>query len=204
MDYRGLRVSIVRVLCRHLSLSALLLLPLLLGFVAVQADNSGLWNEQKARLRIGQKLFPACLAARTSLDARLTPDGKILVLVVYRDAPGDASETVDRLQAIASLRNHPLRVIALSAVDLDHYNGAQPAGVFITSIGIEPQRLRDWSERHQTLVFSPFEGDVEHGAVAGIAVTGQVLPLVNLTQARRAGLRFKPFFLDVAERYEER
>jgi hypothetical protein len=43
---------------------------------------------------------------------------------------------------------------------------------------------------------------VEEGAVAGIYVADRILPQVNLAQARRARLRFKSFFLEVARPYE--
>ncbi len=75
-------------------------------------------------------------------------------------------------------------------------------GIFVASLDVGGKRLRLWSERHRTLVFSPFAGDVEAGAVAGIHVADRILPFVNLPQAHRAEVRFKPFFLDVAHRYE--
>ena len=68
----------------------------------------------------------------------------------------------------------------------------------MTSVGVGAARLRAWSERFRTLVFSPFAGDVEAGAVAGIYVADRILPFINLRQAQRAGIRFKPFFLKVA------
>ena len=76
------------------------------------------------------------------------------------------------------------------------------AGVFVASVAVGGARLQAWSERLQTLVFSPFAGDLEAGAVAGLYVADRVLPFINAPQARRAGLRFKPFFLKVARQYE--
>lgn len=114
-----------------------------------------------------------------------------------------ASQSAGDLESVARIRDHPLRLNLMPADDLDGYAGDQPGGIFIANPGIAPQRLRDWSERFQTLVFSPFTGDVERGAVAGVSVTDRVLPFVNLPQARRAGIQFQAFFLQVARCLED-
>ncbi|WP_200328506.1 YfiR family protein [Thiocystis violacea] len=184
----------------------------LLGFVicaqvllvpqGAEAATPALWREDAQRMQLGLKLFPACLGAVESLDRHLGPDGSLLVLVVYEDSKAAALEAAASLASMARIGGHPLRVEVFSAADLDAYAGERPAGIFIASVGMEPRRLRLWSERQRALVFSPFAGAVEEGAVVGISVADRVLPFVNLAQARRAGIRFKSYFLDAAQAYQ--
>lgn len=161
-----------------------------------------LWQEEDLRLRVGLKLFPAVLGAQESLDERVSAEGDLLVAVVYTDSRDAARQAVSALRAMDPIRGHPLRVIALDAQALDTFEGGSLAGVFVASTGVQGARLRGWSERLRTLVFSPFPGDVEAGALAGIHVSDQILPFLNLEQAGRAGVRFKPFLLRVARRHE--
>ncbi|EXJ14971.1 PUTATIVE TRANSMEMBRANE PROTEIN [Imhoffiella purpurea] len=153
-------------------------------------------------MEVGLKVFPACVSALESLDPHLDPHGRLLVLVVYEGSNAAARQAAGSLESAKKIRGHPLLVRVLSAADLDAYAGPRPGAIFIASIGLEPHRLRNWSERLQTLVFSPFADAVEEGAVAGIHVSDRIQPAVNLAQADRAGIRFKPYFLKEA-RYHE-
>jgi hypothetical protein len=166
------------------------------------AADPTLLQEDEQRLRVGLKIFPAVLGAMELLDSRAAADGTLQVLVVYQGSAADAREAVLGLEAVGEVRGRRLRVKALSAGALDQYPATGVGGIFVTSVAVGGARLRDWSERLQTLVFSPFAGDLEAGAVAGLYVADRVLPHINVPQARRAGVRFKPFFLKVARTYE--
>lgn len=163
-----------------------------------------LWREEEQRFRVGLKLFPACLGAVESLQEKRLPDGDLRVLVVHDGPAQTASEVVRNLKRLGEIRDFPLLVESVSAAKLDASaaGSGSVSGIFIASVGVGSQRLRAWSERYRALVFSPFAGDVERGAVAGIHVTDRILPYVNLVQAARAGVRFKPFFLQVARKHE--
>ncbi|NEV63978.1 YfiR/HmsC family protein [Thiorhodococcus minor] len=182
-----------------------LLLGLLIGaqiLLVPQGASETLWREDAQRMKVGLKLFPASLAAVEALERRRGPDGKLLVLVAYSGTGAAAREAAAGLKSVATIRDLPLRVALVSAVELDVYAGDRPAAVFVASVGLEPRRLRAWSERQRALVFSPFADAVEEGAVAGVRVADRVRPSVNLVQARRAGIRFKPYFLEEAYAYE--
>lgn len=196
MSHSALRSAPARV--SLLALLGLLLLASWLGW----AWGAALWEEDRQRLAVGLKLFPACLGALEGLEQRRAPDGRLGVAVVYRDSDQDAREAARVLNDIGQVRGLPLAVTLFSVTALDAYQGPPLSAVFVASLDLGSRRLRAWSERDHLLVFSPFDGDVEAGAVAGIRVTDRILPAVNLAQAARAGLRFKPFFLQVAHRYE--
>lgn len=176
-------------------------LALCLGLVATRAWNQPLWQEEEQRFRVGLKLFPAILGAIEDLEDRRASDGKLEIRVVYEGADTVAREAAAALRSIGRIREIPLNVQTLSADALDA-DDSLLGGIFVASVDVGAKRLRLWSERHRALVFSPFAGDVEAGAVAGIHVADRILPFVNLPRAQRAGVRFKPFFLKVVRRYE--
>lgn len=179
-----------------------LLICLWIALNAGPAQGDSLWQEDDQRLRVGIKLFPAVLGAMESPGDK-TAKGEVLkVAVVSEGAPEGADRAASALRAIGPIRARPLRVVTLDAKDLDTFREGSLNGVFVASPGFSGARLRAWSERLRTLVFSPFPGDVEDGAIAGIHVSDQILPFLNLAQARRVGVRFKPFLLRVAHRYD--
>lgn len=161
-----------------------------------------LWREDAQRMQVGLKLFPASLAALDGLERRLGPDGKLLVLVAHSGSGAAAREAAASLKSVGTIRGIPLRIAVISAAELDAYAGDRPAAVFVASVGLGARRLRAWSERQRALVFSPFADAVDEGAVVGIHVADRVLPSVNLAQAKRAGIRFKSYFLEEAFSFE--
>ena len=188
-------------LARALAWSLIGGLCLLLWIHTGRALDPSLWQEDEQRLQVGLKIFPAVLGAIESLDSNYAAAGSLQVLVVYQGSAAGADEAVRVLDAIGKVRGLPLRAKALTLEALDQYSARPVAGVFVASTAVGGARLRAWSERLQTLVFSPFAGDLEAGAVAGLYVADRVLPFINAPQARRAGLRFKPFFLKVARQH---
>ena len=179
---------------QHLGCCASLLL--LLCFTLAIAGT--LWEEERQRLTIGMRLFPAVLAADLNLSQRRDADGQLQVLILH-DGQHEAAAQVQRaLQALASVQQHPLEVQIVTLEQLSEYPQRPIAAIFVAAPiaqrGLYPRLLSDYS----TLTFSPFDGDVERGAVAGIRITDRILPLVNLEQAEQAAIAFKPFFLRVA------
>jgi hypothetical protein len=161
-----------------------------------------LWWEQEQRLNVGLKLFPSCLAADQALSRRVTVAGDLLVLVAHAGDARAAADAAERLRRIETLRGFDLRVQTIAIEEIPDYRGTPVAGLFFATPEAAGEVLRTVTERLGTLTFSPFPGDVERGVVAGIHVAERILPYVNVARARRAGVQFKPFFLQVAKRYE--
>ena len=63
----------------------------------------------------------------------------------------------------------------------------------------ELDRLVAWSIRHGVILYSPFEGDVERGVLAGVSIEAKVLPYINQRTLDASGVEFKPFFMRVAK-----
>jgi hypothetical protein len=51
-------------------------------------------------------------------------------------------------------------------------------------------------------MFSPFVGDVERGATAGIAITSRVKPFFNVKTLKRADIDINPILMKLSKRYE--
>jgi hypothetical protein len=188
----------VRALARLPATAALLWMALHPG----PASTEPLWREDALRFRVGLKVFPAVLGALDSLAEKRSPEGDLNVVVVCQGSGETARQAASDLLGIGEVRGLPLRVTTLSIAALDQYQGAPLGAILVASVGVGAKRLHAWSERFRALVFSPFFGDVEAGAVAGIHVSDQILPYINVPQSRRAGVRFKAFLLRVARRYE--
>ena len=176
-------------------------LALALWLAAVQAMAQGLWAEEEQRINVGIKLFPACLGADTDLDDRLSAEGRLRVLVVHDGEPARARDVVGALDQVEVVAGHRLTVLPLSLEELESFNLARIAAVFVIGPDMPDWLFRDWGPDHRALVFSPFAGDVERGATAGVFVSDRILPYVNPESARQAGIRFKSFFLRIAQHY---
>ena len=169
---------------------------------SIFAQPPALWEEEQQRFRVGLKIFPACLGAVESLEDRLAPDGSLQVLVVYEGSDAAARQAATSLNGIGKVRGLTLNAKVLSAMALDEDREDAVSAIFIASVGLGSRQLRAWSERYRVLVFSPFDGEVEAGAVAGLYVADRILPYINMAQAQRVGIRFKPFFLQVARQHD--
>ncbi|MBK5940873.1 YfiR/HmsC family protein [Halochromatium roseum] len=133
------------------------------------------------------------------MPAQRNADGVLEIAVAYRASEQAAKQAARALEQLGQVQEIALAVTILPVERLAANPERSLAAIFIANSGLEPALLRRLSERYQVLVFSPFEGDVAAGAVAGIHVADRILPAINLEQARRAGLSFKPFFLGIAQ-----
>ncbi|MCU7922409.1 MAG: YfiR family protein [Candidatus Thiodiazotropha sp. (ex Dulcina madagascariensis)] len=179
------------------------ILWLLLSASATIALSNKLWPEEEQRLNVGIHLFPACLNADLSLSGRVTPNGALRILVVHDQDPVHAETAAAGLRELHSVGGYPLKIDKVSLASLVTHETDRISALFIATPGIQTDIFDRWAREHQVMVFSPFAGDVERGAVAGLYVSDRILPLVNLSQAERAGIRFKPFFLRIARHHDE-
>lgn len=155
------------------------------------------------RVRTGARLFRSLLAADVALEHKAA-NGKLRVVVYAGESRAAAGEIAaliappDDAQA-ARIRELPLELSLSSALPDDAEPA--PAGVFLAARPSAPalEALVRWSIAHHVIVYSPFEGDVERGIPAGLAVEAKVQPYLNLTTLEAAGIELKPFFLQVAK-----
>jgi hypothetical protein len=155
------------------------------------------------RVRAGARLFRALLAAEVEVESKAAPDGALHV-VVFGDDAHLIGEVTDLIApggdaANSAIRDLPVQVVSIDTLpDLDK---TQPVGIFLATSPSDAQleALIRWSANAHVVLYSPFEGHVERGVSAGIAVEAKVQPYLNLTALREAGVELKPFFVKVAK-----
>lgn len=159
-------------------------------------------EQTERRILVGLKLFPAVLAADRNLENKIAPDGKLHVLVVYKERPDAAERVAMRLREAGAIRDIPLVVETVAYTHLnqrpDHF-----AGLFLAEwLPDALPAATHFGNTTGTLVFSPFRGDVALGAHAGVFIGDRILPLVNPASLSAAGIQLKSFFLEVARTHE--
>jgi len=191
----GKRPGWMRSLCAFLAATVVLGSPWL---GAVAAD-----EQDARRVTVGVNVFPAVLAADRDITGKRGGKGALTLLIVHRDEAEFVERLADILQDKGAVRGIPIRA---EVITVDALNARDPkgvAGVFLAQrLGDRVPAVALFCNHNHILCFSPFEGDVERGIAAGIAVSDRVLPYVNVAALDLAGLRIKPFFMRIAERYE--
>lgn len=162
-------------------------------------------SQDDRRVRTGARLFRALLAADVAIERKTRADGTLDVAIyVHDERAGDGIEALivpPDAPEQAGVRGLPLRLRRIDRVD---GVGAAPVAVFLgTPIAdAELDLLIDWSIRHHVILYSPFEGHVERGVLAGLSIEAKVLPYVNQQTLTASGVELKPFFMKVAKVYQ--
>ena len=151
-------------------------------------------SEQERRVRTGARLFRSLLAADIGIEKRAAADGSLLVIILGSELR--LSRQMGELIAPngqALIRTRPLRVKLLSK--FPELTGAPPVAVFLSSLppDAEFDALVRWAIARKVIVYSPFEGHVERGALAGISIEAKVLPFVNVQTLQASGIELKLF-----------
>jgi hypothetical protein len=165
---------------------------------------AGAADEQaERRLLTGLKLFPALVAADQELGEKLGRDGRLHIVLLYREDAETANEAARRVAAGGRVKGLPVNVAALPYSRLPELAAEPPAALFLAEWSPEDlARVVRFGIEHQRVVFSPFKGDVSAGVQTGIFVSDRILPLVNREALGAAGIRLKPFLLEVAKTHE--
>lgn len=158
---------------------------------------------EELRLSVGSKLFPSLLAADLGLTQKRLDDQRLRIVILYQRSPRSAELVSKQLYTVDAVQGMALKIELLTLEDLLSTEQPPTAGLFLSErLYDELPRLMAWAAKTQTLIFSPFEGDVERGVHGGILVRDRILPYVNLRSLRADQIQLKEFFLKVAERYE--
>lgn len=176
----------------------LLLAASLLSSEVVAAD-----EQTERRALIGIQLFPAVVAADRELDDKLAADGQLPILLVYREDRFAAEDAARRLAATGRIRGIPLRIETATYAELERWSAPLPAALMLAewSPG-DVATAAEFAIANGRILFSPFKGDVERGALAGIAISDRILPYINRRTLDASGVTLKPFLLEVAKSYE--
>ncbi|WP_087462483.1 YfiR family protein [Oleiphilus messinensis] len=185
------------VLCR-LMLCVLFISSL---YSPVQADDAA-----DRRIRTGLKLFRALMAADQNITQKKI-EGKLPVVILYAS---DLEEGISAATAFLKLgkgdakgkiRGIPLDIKLQGEYSRIEAMATKPAAVFLAEPlpGEAMDELVKVCIKYRILLFSPFQGDVDRGAMGGLVIETRVRPYVNLDTLTAAGIQIKSFFLKVAK-----
>lgn len=177
----------------------LILVGLMLSLLATAVVRADSYDER--RMRAGARLFRALLVADLDLQARVATDGE-LHIVLLGATPHEEGELRRHMLPQGNAPAFSGLPLQLEVRELEALGeGERPAAVFLAEpLGdAELARLVQWSREQQVLLYSPFEGDVERGVMAGLSVEAKVLPYLNEAALVAAGVSLKPLFHKVAK-----
>lgn len=161
--------------------------------------------DDERRARTGVRLFRALLAADTELSEKTLDDGSLLVVVYCEREADRCEELAAPLESddAASIRGMPVAVEIVEDPTFPGLAERRPAGIFLADAptGRGLQQIVRYGVEHRVIVYSPFEGHVESGVLAGLSIEAQVRPYINSETLDASGISLKPFFLKVAKVY---
>ncbi|MEN8617176.1 hypothetical protein [Shewanella baltica] len=184
-------------------LSCFLLSLLLCPPVSYAQSNNDSFTDH--RVRVGLKLFRALLSADLKLDEKTDNSGAVPVVLVHINSEDDTLEYQTLLDGyLHDINGVPVRLDIRTLQQILQPSSDKPAAIFIAQKlnDAELTALIERSISQGVILFSPFEGDVEKGVLAGISVQAAVRPLLNAATLNKSRLSIKPFYLKVARQYE--
>ncbi|MEE2732450.1 MAG: hypothetical protein VYA55_16640 [Pseudomonadota bacterium] len=156
------------------------------------------------RAEVGLKLFRTFVNADLQINSKIQ-DQQLLVILTYANDETVARDHQQKLQeTFTTVNGVPVVVRAANIQQILQQTNPEPAALFISQPLNEDERkvLVNYSIEHRVIIFSPYEGDVEEGILAGISVQATVRPLINMKTLERGKFQIKAFYLKVAKHYE--
>lgn len=157
---------------------------------------------QDRRAEAGVRLFRALLAADLDLQKKTAGNNQLLIAFFYA---ADARRAKAAATAFAGdIRGMSVTSEATNDATFASLGGRVPAGIFIFDPLPKPalQALIHYGIDHHIIVYSPFEGDVESGVLAGLSIEAQVRPFLNQATLDASHIAIKPFFLKVSKVFQ--
>ena len=163
------------------------------------------------RISIGLSLFRTLLASDRQINQKVNLDNQLNILLVSNGDPEELRHISDKLANIGrgtkkgKIHGIPIKISKINIENLPHIEFSEIAGIYIADQLLEQQLevIINLGISQHVLVFSPFEGDVEQGVSAGLAVGIRVLPYINLKALEEAQVTIKTLILKVAKIYED-
>jgi hypothetical protein len=161
-------------------------------------------HDVQARLEIGINILPSVIAAnmRWNIEEKYKQQ-PITLFIIYDENRKLARDALSKLTRIKKIRGHRVKKEIVSMSEILSSTTDENSVLFIVEPLFEnSERAIEFSRSHQSLLFSPFKGDVEKGVMTGFDVTNKVLPAVNLKALKESNIRLKAFFLRIAVSYD--
>lgn len=155
------------------------------------------------RAQMAIELLPRVFSVDLDAEKKMTAERCWLLLIFDHD-PATANSYANSLQqSLPKLRDRTVVVSAIRVFELVSHNPTPSAVLLVEPLGrSEFEVVRDYARAHQRLLFSPFAGDVERGATAGLYIGARVLLHFNAAELQNTGIRIEPQVLRISKLYE--
>jgi len=153
-------------------------------------------HNEEQRMKIGLKLFSVFLSADQNLVNKKNEGGKLVISVYYHNREDLAEMAKEYLESLGTINNIPI-VVTINNKNTQFRNNT--SGIFLVQKLPSIKEISIFARENKTILFSPFDDDVENGATVGILIEDKVLPIINKSIIDSDSIKFKPFFLKNAK-----
>ena len=157
------------------------------------------------RIQISIPIFPRIVAVDEGFRKKLSAKDKVLLVFLYQSEKDKANRLAESLRAkLSNVAGLEFNAQAVSVHDQLASSAAVPTALFVAErLSLQTFELvLEYSIKQQRILFSPFAGDVERGASAGISITSRVNPYFNIKTLQRAAIEINPVLMKLSKRYE--
>lgn len=157
------------------------------------------------RIQISLPIFPRIVAVDLGFQKKLLPKDKVLLIFLYETDKANAMKLVELLKdKLSNVAGFKFTARAVSVRDQLAGTAAVPTAMYLAEHFAEQtfMSVLEYSVTQHRILFSPFAGDVERGATAGISITSRVKPFFNIKTLKRADITINPVLLKLSKRHE--
>ncbi|NLD39592.1 MAG: hypothetical protein GX654_22290 [Desulfatiglans sp.] len=173
-----------------------------LALIVITGERAYSVERDELGVRAGIDLFPSLIAADLDIVKKRGSDGTITLLLVYTDKRSQAISMSQRLGELKTICNIPVRVEISNDLTMRAYADNPPAGIFLMQpLDEKLLEIIRFSVNKGVILFSPFQGDVEKGVLGGLHISDRVLPYINKSTMKSAGINIKEFYMRVSVIY---
>ncbi|WP_455204236.1 hypothetical protein [Kaarinaea lacus] len=160
---------------------------------------------QERRVQISLPVFARVIAVDNGFRDKLSDNNIVILAFVYNDNRSQAEQMTASLQSkIKNIARMKYQTKIVTVSDLVNGKGQAPTAIFLAQ-NLPAEKFDSvivYAKAKQRIVFSPFVGDVERGASAGIAITSRVNPYFNLTTLRDSKVEIHALLMQMSKTYE--
>ena len=187
-------------------LKALLFTMLLLSLTSISWGEFLRVNQTSdRRVKISLSIFPRVVAVDYAFKDKLTSKGEARMVIVYNKDRQKAAETgADFIAKGQSVAGKAMDVVLMSADEVIK-SGVDEATAFFLAERVSNLQLYGlikYAVKRKRILFSPFKGDVERGATAGIAVTSRVKPYFNMATLNNSNIKINDMLMKLSKQYD--
>jgi len=157
------------------------------------------------RVLIGLNFFPNVIAVDQDILSKRTASGKLRLLLAYTIDRQTAERLADQLKNIVeTIKKNPVEIVTSNDPEKNFSASEVPCGIFLTEWLQDDEFehiIRYAVERH-IIVFSPFVGDVERGATAGIYISTKIRPFLNISTLKKSNIRVHELFRRLSKNHD--